>query len=544
MDKVELYKKTFQKFHVSQFRDRSHISPSDDNAKLRYDGVHPIFEKIAVFTDEESFTKNLKNLLFEVTQETLTVVVEKNEEKVSLKIFRKLFHRRVGRNYFELKKNMSYVSVNMKTGNVYEGSLLNYQNKRKFQRKIRSNFFVNQPFSEFRSILKSKLTNFTTEESFQVVTDACNTLIYEIEKQNNLSSHSFNDKLFKFYLDKKNIKYPNNFPIYADVLTQNFRKLLKKLDNRIVDTYMTINNLTGKKLKKILHVVDNLNLGNYRTGLNLFGGDWLNQDDSLLKDIFNNQINFHLDDSTVSNFKLFASPKEIKKAFSIYKFFNSTNEIDGWTLRDHFFFYVQLKAYGDTEVQWESTDKNMKKFREEHLDWTDKLSFYKKGEYQRVYPKTFLDGFKNIHVNNVIYFPIVLTNTKEYNEESSTQSNCVRGYIGNPSSLIISLRRGSQDSDDRLTVEFRIHWLKNSQFIFLDRIQTRSKYNETPDSSWKEPLEILDKMVHQTKFDKYKLRKKCQNGVELESDTEFNENGYLEWTYKSIEKDNFFVNLF
>lgn len=537
MESTVLYKKVYERYTVQQHRDRSHL-PSDRGQQ--YDGVHPFFDIVGVIKDEASFKQYLKDPLYTVIQDKLTLVVEENGDKISMKVFEKFFSRGVGKSYFKLKRNMKFITVNVKRGNIYFGELHNYQNKRKYVKTIRCNSFLDDSFRGFSSYLKNCVTHFDVDNGTNEIIEACQIFLNKID--GGINGISFGQRILKFYLDKKNIKYPNNFYLYSEVLTGDFKKILKKMDLKIVDTFMLVNKIQGKKVKKILHTATNLNVGNYHNGLKLFDPNWLNQDENLLREIFNNTITFDVPDNLAKDFVQMASPKEKRRAFSLYKTFNNLNEIDGWTLADHFRFYVGLKRYGDTEVEWKSDGSNPKKFREEHLDWTEKLSFYKKGEYQRVYAKTFLEGFKNIHVNDEIYFPVVLTNTKEYNEESSTQSNCVRGYIGSPSSLIISLRKGSKESDDRLTIEFRIHWLNNSQHIFLDRIQTRSKYNSTPDSSWREPLEILDEMVRKSNFQKYKLRKKCQNGVELESDTEFNENGYLEWTYKSIENDdNYFT---
>ena len=65
------------------------------------------------------------------------------------------------------------------------------------------------------------------------------------------------------------------------------------------------------------------------------------------------------------------------------------------------------------------------------------------------------------------------------------------------------------------------------------------KYNSLPDSSWDEPLRVLDsqvkKLLNDSNFPFYKLTKECSNGVKFESDTMFNQDGYLEWTYKAID---------
>jgi hypothetical protein len=45
----------------------------------------------------------------------------------------------------------------------------------------------------------------------------------------------------------------------------------------------------------------------------------------------------------------------------------------------------------------------------------------------------------------------------------------------------------------------------------------------------------VKKLLNDSNFPFYKLTKECSNGVKFESDTMFNQDGYLEWTYKAID---------
>ena len=114
--------------------------------------------------------------------------------------------------------------------------------------------------------------------------DASSKFMDEVDGRRGLVSiFSLDKRLFKFYLDKKGIKYPNNFFLYSSRLVGPiFRKTLKKNDNRLVDTFMIHNGLTGKKLKKCLHSCKGLNLDLYLVAKNLFGDDWINQDDDFI----------------------------------------------------------------------------------------------------------------------------------------------------------------------------------------------------------------------------------------------------------------------
>ena len=542
MQDTVIFKKVYKKYWVQQNRDRSHL---DKNRRNDFDGVHPFFDVVSIFSDEQSFEKNLKDPLYSLTQSTLKIVIEKKGPKISLKFFTKVFGRKVGTNYYKLKRNMSFLTVNLQTGNIYIGALYNFQNKKKIQKTIRANFQVEESFRSFRIQLKNIISQYDVDESSSVANEICNIFINNIDGgRNDLSTAK---RLFKFHLDKKGIKYPNNFSTYSSTIYGDFRKLLKKNEYKIVDTYMLQNNLNGKKLKKVLHTVQNLNIENYKNGLRMFGSDWLNQDEILLQNIFNNNIHSNITENLAKAFNELASLKEKRRAFELYKSFNNDNDIDAWTLRDHFSFYVNLKRYGDTEVEWKSCS-NSETFREEHLDWADKISFYKKGEYQRIYSEKYFQILKNFSVDEKDYFPKLLKNSSEYNEESSVQSNCVRTYIGIPSSIIISLREGDETSLTRLTVEYKVSKTPNLPISHISRVQTRAKFNYHPEEIWIKPLEILDKMVENfivnNNFEKYKLTKKCANGVELESDTEFDEFGKLRWTYQAIDNDINSINFF
>ena len=176
---------------------------------------------------------------------------------------------------------------------------------------------------------------------------------------------------------------------------------------------------------------------------------------------------------------------------------------------------------------------------EEHLDWTEKIDYYRRGIYRRIYPKIYseiinvpiLDGGSE-------FFPTILNSSTEYNNESIIQSNCVKTYIGRASSIIVSLRKHSLDSENRATVEYRINLVDDTNKIKFERIQTLGRFNSSLEESWNNVLKILDtrlnSIIENNFYQNVKLIKECANGVKLESDSEFDTNGYLRWTYKSI----------
>jgi len=99
-----------------------------------------------------------------------------------------------------------------------------------------------------------------------------------------------------------------------------------------------------------------------------------------------------------------------------------------------------------------------------------------------------------ITVNGEIYYPKVLTNSDEYNNESTVQTNCVRTYVDRPDCFIVSLRKGGLDSHERLTNEYALTVVDDE--LKITRVQTKAKRNSEPDISWLDALLILDGKVN------------------------------------------------
>ena len=543
--KQEIFKRNFEKYESVRYRTFNSVKESHLGSEK-----HPFFNFDASFKDEKTFVENFGNPLFSVSKEYYMVVVEKDEDKVSIKRFYGLKHRKGGNSWFKIVKNMSFISVNKKTGDVYVGSMENYQKKRKCVKKIRKNSFLDNHLSSFQSILKNTLTHFTTEENFNISSLAIQAFINEVDGQTNFSNLSFDSRLFKFYLDKKQIKYPNNFNVYSThLLGTPFRKLLKKENNRLVEAFMIFNNLKGKKLKLALHTCDYINLQNYFVAKNLFGEDWINQDGNIISEIISQKTTISVSNQMIDEFKNLVSVEEMKRVYKLFKQSAVDQRLDSWTFVDHIRMYTELKRFGEVDLKWMSSDDSQDEFRKEHLDWTDKLDHYKKGTYTRIYPQYMIDELnKPYTINGVTYHPILLTNSNLYNAESAIQSNCVKGYIGRPSSFIISLRKDDVDSGERATIEYRLKYSKDKEDILCERIQTLGKHNRPLGEEWNDTLANLDQQVFSyikdKRFETVKITKVCKNGITLESDSEWDDYGNLQWSYKPIDNNNFYNNFF
>jgi hypothetical protein len=545
--KVEIFKQTFQTYDTVLHHESNSINRREPQS-LDIDNIfgevfsihdstpptkkHPLFVIKKTTKDEESYLENYGNPMASVTKLHAMVVVERTGDKVALKLFHGMRHRRAGNTWFKVSWNVDYISVNTKTGDVYSGYLREYQKKIKCKKKIRRNFFANDPISSIKSMIKNVVNSYVSDknEVSNVAMEAVSRFMFEIDNRDDFEKLDFNQRLFRFYLNKRQIKYPNNFQVFTQhLIGPEIRKVLKKNGNKLVDAFMTVQKISGKRLKKSLHTCRGLNIALYQHARQLFGDDWLNQDDEIITELLNSTTAAQT--NILPEFKSVISVEELRRVYSIFKKVYIEGSLDTWTFADHIRMYTELKLYGETDLRWMS-ENNKEGFRQEHLDWTDKIQFYKQGNYSRLYPQYFVDI---VQTKIGDYESVLLTNSSEYNEESSIQSNCVKTYIGKPASFIISLRKGSYG--DRATIEYNLTKVEDK--VEVKRIQSLGRFNNKLSEEWNDVLFKLDEVVLSSvkdkRFETVKINKECMNGVKLNSDSEFDHGGKLRWTYKNID---------
>jgi len=493
---------------------------------------YPLFLIKKTTTDEKSFLQNYGNPLCRVVKTHAMVVITKTEDKVALKLFYGFRSRAAGKPWFKVSHNVNYISVNIRTGDVYHGYIQEYQKKKKCRKRIRRNTFFDNPINIMKSNIKNVLNGFVNNETgYNITMDVISKFMFEVDGRNNfIEDLDFNQRLFKFYLDKRKIKYPNNFQVYSQHLVgPKIRKIMKKNGNKLVDAFMEVQHLSGKKLKKSLHDCHGLNISLYQLARDLFGDDWLNQDEDVITKLLNSIVT--TSSNIMSEFKSVISVEELRRVYRIFKLVYIDEKLDSWTFHDHIRMYAELKLYGETDIRWMSENHDWD-FRQEHLDWTDKIQFYKQGFYSREYPQYFIDKIQN-KIGE--YQPVLLTNSDEYNEESSVQSNCVKTYVTRPSSFIISLRKGYYG--DRATIEYSL--TKVNDNIEVGRVQSLGRFNGKLGEEWDDILFKLDEVilssVKDERFETVKIVKKCKNGVIFSSDSYFDHGNKLRWTHKSID---------
>ena len=502
---------------------------------------HPLFICKKQYNTEEMFVTHFANPMFSVTRRNTTVVVEREGDKVALKYFHSFKTRGVGKTWFKTVKNMEFITVNVKTGDVYTGHLLKYNLKRSSVKKIRRNFFATEPlnilYHTIRNNFKSHNHKFQEFDIGTMVNQIMYTFIDTIDPNGDVDGLTPSQRLFKFYLNKRGVKFPNNFYLFSSIwYGTNLRKELKKNGNRMVDTIMSLYNLSGKKIKKALHNCEGLNIEMVSHARKMFGDDWVNQDNDLILGCLNSNIQyfpFH------NSFLEFVSTEELKRVFKLFKQSIVYNTLDSYSFYDHIRFYCELKIY-EPNIKWMASDDNRDGFRYEHLDWTDKLQKYKVGTYYRTYPEYSYEFIsKPITINDVTYYPVLLDNSSNYNAESATQSNCVKTYIGKATSIIVSLRKDDDKSIERATIEYKLHKPEDTNKVTIKRVQSLGRFNNKLGEEWNDVLFKLDERmlyyINDEKFDTVKIKKVCQSGLEYNATSDWNHNGYLVWDKGEID---------
>lgn len=561
----ELFNFTKKEYRVYEYSDNNPIVyKGEEEVSLFGDKMTPYyssapwghFDMKGEYNTEEKFTEHYGNPFASVEMTRRIICVTKEGDKVTFKMFWYNRRRRKVSKWFKTNTNCKFLTFNHKSNALYTGSLDNYHLKKKCRKRIRRTSFNSDPINTIRRWVRDSFSSDEkkTIDVSTIVNQVVSVFVNTIPGTEKYPELLPEQKIYRHYLDAQGIKYPNNWFELSGAYPQPKKKDFVKCGYKYVDALMRVHNLKGDRVKKILHTVDMfLDGGHFESACEFFGDKFvLNQSDEFIKKLLETTT---LNKVSIRDYnRCEFSKSEKMNFFEIYKLYYN-KLIDYNTVNDHFRFYNFLKQI--EPVKWKS--KTHDEFTQEHYDWSEKYNHYTNGEFTRIYNPKFVD-----YINEVIltkdgsYFPEVLLTSKRYNNESMFQSNCVKSYIKRVDSLLISLRRGEGDTEERASIEYQIIplvWPDKIEFN-LNRVQTLGKYNHSLDGSWDDAVFKLDErisvMVYEKTFDTLQIegefggRKVFSDYTIKEYDrtgyntgvTNIKKGVYLDWKDNSIMKLN------
>ena len=504
--KEELFNYTVKRYNVTEYSDTNPIRPLKKEVEDDFwgtietslsSGRHTSYTPWGDYTfnadydTEEKFVEHYANPLAQLFFNRVIVCVTKENDKVSFKTFSYIKRRRVAGKWFKVQTNCKFITFNYKTNALYTGSLDNYHLKRKCRKRVSRVLFNNDPINNMRRYLRDSLNTIVDKDKVDIPTiinQVISTFVNAIPGTELYADLLPEQRIYKRYLDAQGTKVPNNWFELMNTYPQPKKKDLVKCGYKYIDALMKVHQLTGDKIKRVLHNVksfDNPNI--FKNACDIFGEKFiLNQPDEFVQNlleqcqpIFNKNIG-----------KGLLTKKEFSNFFEIYKLYQK-KLINSNVIEDHFRFYRLLDQM--EPVKW--TSRTHDEFVQEHYDWSEKYNHYTNGDFNRIYNQEFVNKVNDVILTkDGLYYPEVLTTSKRYNNESSFQSNCVKTYTRRVDSLLVSLRRGQGDTEERASIEYRIR-LNNDKTFNLDRVQTLGKRNDRLDDTWDDALFKLDSRI-------------------------------------------------
>lgn len=537
MGKIVLYEEKGKVNILEHFKDTCPIKGPKPIHASKYGKFIPLNEENISEEDVKKYYGD-KTKRLTIIQTEVSVVRE--GDKVSIRFSYTTRIRRVGATFFKIERDYKFVTYNLKTKNFYYGSICR-KNKKLVSKKVRCNIFSVPFLTELKLSIRRTFNYFKTKTSdwkdlisinseYPTIGDEiCMTVLkrfgYEIFKHNkimfNYDSNFLEGELFKLYLEDNGVAYPDSVSQYVVI---SFPKKILLKDKNIVQTFVDFNELKGRHARKILNQGTDIN---FRSMVEIYH--------NLGVDYFNKVRESFFSKSHEGTYNAWFNLGEIKTNYNEYDLsltdkkrivdiINSDSDVSWGIIKNHLSMIEGLKKYNH-HFKMKFTDRNS--FNNEHYELSELLSTYKEGITTRVYGDKFKDSIEEPIMGLMIdYYPIILTTSAQYNDESQVQSNCVRTYVDKAQSIIVSLREGDPNSHNRITVEYLIR--KNS----LERVQTRGRFNYDVGKMWDIPLEILDnrmELSHKTKEFKLPVMvKEYSNGRVIEKRAVFSEeNNYF-----------------
>jgi hypothetical protein len=481
----------------------------------------------AQFYTEDDFVKHFGNPFASVHFDRQRLFIEEGDDKISIKFQYYIKNRKVGGRYFTERKVTNYLTFNFKKKMFYSGT---FSTKKK--KVIGSSMKVNPTYYAIESFLR----NIVIDESVKV--DQYLYFFLEkiwdrmgIENPQNFQWDCMRSFYSLTYYLVNGIKIPNNWRKFTGTFFS--KKELKKFDMNLVDTAMDKLKLKGSKVKQIFNEMEWIDFDRLYMVYNILGIDRFNKIENKVFDPYYGDETIPIEMNPMGgSFECFYSDKEQfnqyflgrtlvpltskekDRILDLIKYFYGHNK---WAiLLDHLDMKRDLINLGE-DVKFKFT--NISSFNLEHEEFSRLLQSYRKGEVERFYGD--IDSLETpIEHEGETYYPVLLRKTTDYEKESQHQRNCVRGYSERPDCFIFSIRKGSTDGDERITVEYQY---RQNEIL---NVQERAKFNELPSADFSQVARIqlanINLMYKLGTLKLPKLIKKYRSGKVIEQQSVFN----------------------
>ena len=542
---LEVEGKTFHKFvEIKNYRTSLYLNYCDINQKDRHilglyvETKHKgKFFSDSQFYTEDDFVKHFGNPFAAVHFDRKRLFIEESDDKISIKHQSHMKNRQVGGKYFTERKVTNYLTFNFKKKMFYSGT---FSTKKK--KIIGRSMKVNPTYFTIESFLRNlRIENSVGVDQYlyfflEKIWDRMG-----IENPQNFQWDCMRSFYSLTYYLVNGIKIPNNWRKFTGTFFS--KKELKKFDMNLVDTAMGKLKLKGSKVKQIFNEMEWIDFDRLYMVYNILGIDRFNKIENKVFDPYYgdetmpmemNQMGgsfecFYSDKEQFSQYFLGRilvplTPKEKDRILDLIPYFDHYK----WrTLIDHLDMKKDLMNLGE-DVKFKFT--NISSFNLEHEEFSRLLQSYRKGEVERFYGD--IDSLETpiVHEGET-YYPVLLRKTADYEKESQHQRNCVRGYSERPDCLIFSIRKGSSDGDDRVTVEYQ--YRKNE----ILNVQERAKFNALPSDEFSQVAKIqlanINLMYKLGTLKLPRLVKKYRSGKVIEQQATFDEMSVREKRYES-----------
>jgi hypothetical protein len=531
---LEVEGKTFHKFvEIKNYRTSSYLNYCDINQKDRHVlGLYVEtknkgkFFSDAQFHTEDAFVEHFGNPFASVHFDRQRLFIEEGDDKISIKFQFHQKNRKVGGRYFTERKNTQYFTFNFKKKMFYSGT---FSTKKK--QVIGRSMKVNPTYFTIEAFLRNiRIENSVAVDQYlyfflEKIWDRMG-----IENPQNFQWDCMRSFYSLTYYLVNGIKIPNNWRKFTGTFFS--KKELKKFDMNLVDTAMDKLKLKGSKVKQIFNEMEWIEFDRLYMVYNILGIDRFNKIENKVFDPYYGDETMPMEMNRMGgSFECFYSdkeqfnqyflgrtlvpltPKEKDRILDLMPYFDHYN----WrTLIDHLEMKKDLMNLGE-DVKFKFT--NISSFNLEHEEFSRLLQSYRKGEVERFYGD--VDSLETpIEYEGETYYPVLFRKTADYEKESQHQRNCVRGYSERPDCVIFSIRKGSTDGDERITVEYQF---RQNEIL---NVQERAKFNAMPSDEFSQVARIqlanINLMYKLGTLKLPKLIKKYRSGKVIEQQSVFN----------------------